>query len=175
MKYWNYLLLIGATLFSVACTDDDIVQTVVSGDDNAVETGIEEEPLPPLSESKLKEDAYLGCLFSFQGAMRRTELSSNTTTLYNWPLFDGKKLKATEDEWWDNLVEEIAYSGMDYAAANCRGSLPYAEILGQDHGDPTRIKDMIAAMRRRGVEHKFKIAIFDDCPASWMAARNLKL
>ena len=30
-------------------------------------------------------------------------------------------------------------------------------------------------MKRKGVEDKFKIAIFDDVPASWMAARNLNL
>lgn len=175
MKYLRFLLLIGIVSLGAACSDEDMTQAVVDGENDAVENGIEEEPLPPLSEARLKADAYMGCLFSFQGSMRRTELSSNTTTLYNWPLFDGKKLEATEDEWWDNLVEEMAYSGIDYAAANCRGRLPNAEVLGQDHGDPTRIKDMIAAMRRRGVEHKFKIAVFDDCPASWMAARNLKL
>lgn len=37
---------------------------------------------------------------------------------------------------------------------------------------PTRIKDFIAALQRRN-EENLKIAIFDDCPASWAAARNL--
>lgn len=174
MKYWKTLLFISTTALVGGCTDDEFISDDTSGG-IFVETGIEPEPLPPLSEAKLKEDGYLGVLFSFQGDMRRNELSSNTTTLYNWPLFDAKALGATEDEWWDNLVEEMAYSGIDYATANCRGRLPNAEVLGQDHGDPTRIKDMIAAMKRRGVEDKFKICIFDDCPASWMAARNMKL
>ena len=72
--------------------------------------------------------------------------------------------------WWDNLVEEIAYSGLDYIAANCRGLQPSYPKKYVDHGDPTHIKQLIEAMERRGVADKFKVAIFDDCPASWEAA-----
>ena len=46
--------------------------------------------------------------------------------------------------------------------------------MNRDHGDPTRIKDFIAALQRRN-EENLKIAIFDDCPASWAAARNFDL
>ena len=62
-------------------------------------------------------------------------------------------------------------------AVNCRGRLPKADTSSKynaDHGDPTRIPDLIAAMQRRGIEN-LKIAIFDDCPTSWAAARNLDL
>ncbi len=34
---------------------------------------------------------------------------------------------------------------------------------------------MIEAIQRKGLENKFKIAIFDDTPASWSAARNAAL
>ena len=139
-----------------------------------METGIEPEPLPPLSEAKLKEDGYIGTLVGIERGTRIGDLYSNSTTLYNMPLFDVKKLGATEEEWWDNMAEELAYSGLDYAALNCRGWLPN-EAVRIDHGNPLLVKDMIAAMKRRGVEDKFKISIFDDVPASWAAARSLNL
>lgn len=93
------------------------------------------------------------------------------TTYYNVPLFEAVP-EGSEDGWWDNLVEEIAYSGLDYIAANCRGLQPSYPKKYVDHGDPTHIKQLIEAMERRGVADKFKVAIFDDCPASWEAARN---
>lgn len=74
----------------------------------------------------------------------------------------------TEADWWDNFVEEIAYSGQDYVAMNCRGEAN-KDI---DHGRPDKLHDLMAAIKRKGVEHEFKIAIFDDTPASWSAARN---
>ena len=74
----------------------------------------------------------------------------------------------TEADWWDNFVEEIAYSGQDYVAMNCRGEAN-PDI---DHGRPDKLHDLMAAIKRKGVEHEFKIAIFDDTPASWSAARN---
>lgn len=74
----------------------------------------------------------------------------------------------TEQDWWDNFVEEIAYSGQDYVAMNCRGMAND----NVDHGRPDKLLDLMAAIERKGVAHKFKIAIFDDTPASWAAARN---
>jgi hypothetical protein len=126
-------------------------------------------PTPPAPEPE-PYDFVVGSLFGFEQHVRRghvKELSDNgNTTHYNLPLFVGD-----EWEWWDNLVEEFAYSGMDYAMANCRGLAPRAEKYN-DHGDPRHLKLMIEAMERRGVADKFKIAIFDDCPASWDASRN---
>ncbi len=75
------------------------------------------------------------------------------------------------------MVEEIAYSGLDYVAANCRGRLPKADTDSKyelDHGDPTRLAGLLDAFKRRGVDD-IKVAIFDDCPASWAAARNFNL
>jgi hypothetical protein len=115
----------------------------------------------------------VGSLFGFEQHVRRghvKEISDNgNSTHYNLPLFTG-----TEEEWWDNLVEEFAYSGMDYAMANCRGLAPDPKKYN-DHGDPRHLKKMVEAMERRGVADKFKIAIFDDCPASWGASRNMDL
>ncbi len=140
----------------------------------AVACGEKEPPVPPVIEPPKPEpkplvvDYYLGSLFGFEGGVRNGDVQENTatTTYYNLPLFFG-----TEQEWWDNLVEEFAHSGLDYAMANCRGRLPDA-AKRVDHGDPTHLTRLIEAMERRGVADKFKIAIFDDCPASWAAARN---
>lgn len=66
---------------------------------------------------------------------------------------------------------------MDYVAANTRGRLPKADTdpkYERDHGDPTRIKDFLKALKRRGITDT-KVAIFDDTPASWASARNFNL
>lgn len=49
---------------------------------------------------------------------------------------------------------------------NCRGMAND----NVDHGRPDKLLDLMAAIERKGVAHKFKIAIFDDTPASWAAA-----
>ena len=49
----------------------------------------------------------------------------------------------------------MVYSGLDYVAPNCRGRLPKADTdpaYDRDHGDPTRIKDFVAALQRRNEE-----------------------
>jgi hypothetical protein len=128
-----------------------------------------EPPKPPTPPAE-PYDFVIGSLFGFEQHVRRGEvgpLSGNgNSTHYNLPLFTG-----SEPEWWDNLVEEFAHSGMDYAMANCRGLAPDPAKYN-DHGDPRHLKRMVEAMERRGVADKFKIAIFDDCPASWDASRN---
>ena len=93
----------------------------------------------------------MGALFSYQGELRsgKIQQSDGTATeiYYNKPLFNANASTYTPDnerEWWDDLVEEIEYSGMDYVAANTRGRLPKADTdpkYERDHGDPTRIKD----------------------------------
>ncbi|MBQ8522016.1 MAG: DUF5010 domain-containing protein [Bacteroides sp.] len=172
------------TLFIASCS---------SGDDDATITTPEvdpeqQEPQQPEPEETTKagddiaeHDFLMGSLFSFQKNLRNGVDAHNggttSTTFYNKPLFEAKDFAATNEEWWDNLVEEFVYSGLDYVAANCRGRLPKADTDSKyelDHGDPIRIKDLIAALKRRG-EENLKIAIFDDCPASWAAARNFDL
>ena len=50
----------------------------------------------------------------------------------------------TEQDWWDNFVEEIAYSGQDYVAMNCRGMAND----NVDHGRPDKLLDLMAAIER---------------------------
>lgn len=169
-KITKYILLIAAVLF-IGCSD--------SNDDtyppNKPDT---EEPDPepekPGEDDIPEHNAILGSLCGFEGDLRKGKNykgEDRPTTYYNVPLFEAVP-EGSEDGWWDNLVEEIAYSGLDYIAANCRGLQPSYPKKYVDHGDPTHIKQLIEAMERRGVADKFKVAIFDDCPASWEAARN---
>jgi hypothetical protein len=76
------------------------------------------------------------------------------------------------DQWWENMVEEADYSGIDYVALLSRGTQPnQTKDLGT--GDPKHIKTLVKYMQER--DAKFKLAIFDDCPNSWTASRNYNL
>ena len=155
----RFLFIITMALL-IGCSSDDESQPPANPDN-----GEEEIEVPT-------HEYFIGSLFGFDKSVRTGNLQdSENTTLYNLPLFSPPN---TEEEWWDNLVEEFAYCGMDYAMANCRGILPDSKKY-TDHGDPNRLKYLIESMERKGVTDKFKVAIFDDCPASWAAARNLDL
>ena len=172
------LILLSILIFS--CSDDNSTSVIPPEEEQPEPEQPEPEPSDPTNDVPA-HDFLMGGLFSFQKDLRNGVNAASggtaSTTYYNLPLFEAKEFSATDEEWWDNLVEEFVYSGLDYVAANCRGRLPRADTESRyelDHGDPTRIKDLIAAMERRGVED-LKIAIFDDCPASWAAARNFDL
>ncbi len=146
---------------------------------------VPENPTPdPAPDIEIpSHDFLMGSLFGFEKDIRNgvsaSKGGSDATTYYNKPLFEAGVFETTDADWWDNLVEEFLYSGMDYMVPNCRGRLPKADTDARyytDHGDPTRIAELIAALKRRGTEaERLKIAIFDDAPASWAAARNLDL
>ena len=105
----------------------------------------------------------LGITFGFNGAAKNGSGGKYNKMLY--------KQNGVEADWWDAMVEEVAYSGIDFIAPVCRGYSP--NHPNTDAGDPRKLPDLVAAMDRRGVGNAFKIAIFDDCPASWTANRNL--
>ncbi len=106
---------------------------------------------------------YMGSVTCFNAAER----AGGNKYPYNQSLF----LSETgEAEWWDNIVEEIYHSGIDFSALLCRGYSPGRPSI--DAGDPRKIPNMIEAMDRRGLSNDFKLAIFDDCPAGWTANHN---
>lgn len=75
-------------------------------------------------------------------------------------------------QWWENMVEEVDYSGLDYVALLSRGTQPNrTKDLGI--GDPKHINTLVNYMKIRNA--KFKLCIFDDPPASWRASRNYDL
>ncbi len=72
-------------------------------------------------------------------------------------------------QWWENIVEEIEYSGMDYIALLTRGNQPNAPDRG--NGNPRHIPRLVEAMHKRGAT-SFKLALFDDPPNSWVGSKN---
>lgn len=82
------------------------------------------------------------------------------------------KSNLSEADWWDNIVEEVSYSGVDYAALVSRGYAPNMLPNSPDAGDPRKIPNLVAAMNRRGLGKAFKLAVFDACASSWTANRN---
>lgn len=136
-------------------------------------------PQKPAEEEEKEipaHDFLMGSLFGFEKDVRNGKASASggtsTTTFYNRPLFEMYEFRdATSDQdWWDNLVEEYLYAGLDYMIPNCRGCLPRADRY-TDHGDPAHIQKLLNALEDRGAKD-MKIAIFDDAPASWAAALN---
>lgn len=76
------------------------------------------------------------------------------------------------DQWWENMVEEVDYSGIDFIALLSRGTQPnQTKDLGV--GDPKHIPTLVKYMKERNA--KFKLCIFDDCPNSWQNSRNYDL
>lgn len=173
MKAKYILPALPALMMMAACSDDDNDGFKVYDDEVQTLT---------VGDFRDDHDFLLGAIFSFQGELRRGELQTvaqtSSTTNYNLPLFQMIS-GANDDDFYNDLVEQMVASGIDFVMPNCRGILPKGEEnkvqsnkYYRDHGDPTRIADFIAALKRRG-EENLKIAIFDDAPASWSAAMNM--
>ena len=172
----NYFWKVAASLaflFLVGCSGgESVAESSPSAPD---QPGKPENPTPALADDTIPAHSFqMGSLTGFEAGVRNGNTShaggNSSTTYYNLPLFEVYDFKMTDSQWWDDIVEEFEYSGMDYICPNCRGCLPDPKKY-TDHGDPNRIKDLIAAIKRRGSD--LKVAIFDDAPASWAAARNL--
>src|SRR6476659_2396576 len=58
----------------------------------------------------------------------------------------------TTTEWWENMAEEIDYSGIDFIALLSRGNQPDAPDRG--NGNPKHIPKMVNAIRDRGAKFK---------------------
>lgn len=175
---------IGILTFLVSCSEHETIlpKGIASSEPQW------ENPVP-----LLPQNCYIGSLMGFEGDLIRGNAykKDTRTTYFNQPLYESaldgaegrendtnwwktEEGKRKTQEWWGNMAEEIAYSGIDYIALNFRGygSQLKNNPVKTDHGDPDRVSELVQAMKERGVENKFKIAIFDDCPASWEAARN---
>lgn len=182
MKKLIFVLAVAMTLFS-GCSDDDDNNIVPGGSVNG--SSNEQGPGNEYQGDPVPDEHYLGTLCAFNGSHRVGDFGDpaeyETNEYFNLPLFKSSytaDVPECEEEWWDNLVEELAYSGVDFVVMNCRGQLHRLGAVEEgekDHGNPTKLTELITAMERRGVADKFKIAVFDDCPASWDAARNYDL
>ncbi len=76
------------------------------------------------------------------------------------------------EQWWENMVEEADYAGLDFLALLSRGTQPN-QVKDLGTGDPKHIGTLIRYMKERNAG--FKLAIFDDCPNSWQSSRNYDL
>src|SRR5690606_15282674 len=126
MKKKLTLLLLPVLVFALSCSKDNDLDEGDMGDPA--------EEITPEEVPGREKDYLLGSLFSFQRDLRAGKIEGTATTFYNLPLYDAR-LQESEEEWWDNLVEEFDYAGLDYVAANCRGILPDPNKY-LDHGDP---------------------------------------
>jgi hypothetical protein len=86
-------------------------------------------------------------------------------TLPNAPLYN--PVPGQADPTWDDWVEEAVAAGVDYMAPDQRGYQPVSNA-----GDPHHMVDLVAALKKRGVDDRLKLAIFDDNAASWTAQWN---
>jgi len=113
---------------------------------------------------------YLGVTFGFtERTMSGTGGYYNQgNQILNLPMY-----KATTDEakFWDNYVEELVSSGVDFVAPTIRGyvDLPLAINTA---GDPRMLSGLVAAINRRGAGDKLKISALDDTPASMTDKKN---
>ena len=89
----------------------------------------------------------------------------------NLPTTTSTKWEGME-QWWENMVEEVDYSGIDFIALLSRGTQPN-QIKDLGVGDPKHIPTLVKYMKERNA--KFKLCIFDDCPNSWQNSRNYDL
>lgn len=102
------------------------------------------------------EEIYGGHAYSYNQSIAKKGLPNDTT---NW---------TDTTEWWENMAEEVDYSGIDFIALLSRGNQPNAPDRG--NGNPNHIPKLVNAMDARGAN--FKLAIFDDCPNSWTGSKN---
>jgi hypothetical protein len=107
------------------------------------------------------KEIYGGHDYPYNRSIVTRNLPSTTT-----PKWEGM------EQWWENMVEEVDYSGIDFIALLSRGTQPNQPIdLGT--GDPKHIPTLVKYMKQRNA--RFKLAIFDDCPNSWQGSRNYNL
>ncbi|MFI7604357.1 DUF5010 domain-containing protein [Micromonospora sp. NPDC049366] len=90
-------------------------------------------------------------------------------TIFNLPMYLGG---ADRTKFWDNYVEELVASGVDFVAPVLRGYTP-GSAVPNGGGDPRLLAELVQAINRRGVADQLKIAAFDDTPASMTDRKNL--
>lgn len=83
----------------------------------------------------------------------------------NWPLYNPSKQNPNDT--WQNWVEELAASGVDFVCPNLRGSYP------NNVTNPTNIAPLVRIIDEMGLTSRLKIGLFDDNAASWTAQWNL--
>ncbi|WP_170208633.1 DUF5010 domain-containing protein [Micromonospora pisi] len=111
-----------------------------------------------------------GVTFGLSGGTLNGSYPGNGSTIFNLPMYlvtSGDRAK-----FWDNYVEELVTSGVDFVAPVLRGYAP-GSAVPNGGGDPRLLTELVDAINRRGVADRLKIAAFDDTPASMTDKKNL--
>jgi hypothetical protein len=103
------------------------------------------------------------------GTLNGGPYPGNGNTIFNLPLYKGSTDRTS---FWDNYVEELVSSGVDFVAPVLRGYAP-GSAVPNGGGDPRLLTELVDAINRRGVADSLKIAAFDDTPASMTDKKNL--
>jgi hypothetical protein len=123
-----------------------------------------------LSHRAAGKTGSVGVTFGFDTAVLAGGPYTNRDNLIqNYPLYDAAS--ATTAKVWDNYVEELVTSGVDFVAVDTRGYIPGSAIPNQG-GDPRALTGLVDAINRGGYAGKLKIAAFDDTPASMTDKKN---
>ena len=107
---------------------------------------------------------YLGmtCGYDYSSDLKGPNTGTDNTPLFN-------SMSDNPNATWDDWVEEIAASGVDYVCPNLRGSYPNTGV------NPTNIAGLLLALSNRGLTNQIKLALFDDNASSWTAQYNQAL
>ena len=134
----------------VSCSDEDNTIVPETNPDPVIPTeGTFILPAPAVESNIPEHNFLMGALFSFQKNLRNGEDAASggtsSTTFYNKPLFEVKSFGATETEWWDNLVEEMVYSGLDLQPKNLH------EIVEYTHFSVTKTINCLTELELEGL------------------------
>ncbi|XVV16052.1 DUF5010 domain-containing protein [Actinoplanes sp. CA-131856] len=102
---------------------------------------------------------------SFAGGPYDNQYNQN----FNRPMY--VPIPGDRASYWDNYVEQLVAAGVDFVAVDLRGSTP-GNPTPDGSGDPRILAELVAAITKRGVADKLKIAALDDTPASLTDRKN---
>ncbi|WP_329042861.1 DUF5010 domain-containing protein [Streptomyces sp. NBC_00178] len=112
----------------------------------------------------------LGVTFGFSTrTLAGGPYENQSNRIDNLPMYQAAT--GSSDRFWDNYVEELVTSGVDFVAMVTRGYVPGSAVPNQG-GDPRAITGLVDAIRRGGYSDKLKVAAFDDTPASMTDKKN---
>ncbi|MBB6733461.1 DUF5010 domain-containing protein [Cohnella zeiphila] len=112
---------------------------------------------------------YLGVTFGFSDStLHGGPYDNQGNQIFNLPLF---KASSDESKFWDNYVEELVSSGVDFVAPTIRGYLD-PPMSANSGGDTRKLSGLVAAINRRGAADRLKISALDDTPASMTDKKN---
>ncbi|WTL51202.1 DUF5010 domain-containing protein (plasmid) [Streptomyces sp. NBC_01497] len=111
---------------------------------------------------------YLGVTFGYEGSTLSGNYSNQKNKLYDLPQYI-----PTSDttKFWDNYVEQLLATGVDFVAADLRGFRP-GKPVPDEAGDPRFLTQLVDAINRRGAAGQIKIAALDDTAASLADKKN---